>query len=156
MGMWNRVDTVEDSLPVPPKVNIVTIWPSKSTPRYTLEKLKIYLYPATCTQIFIAALFLIAKKSKSIKCPSTNEWLPNMWSIPLLLLFSHKVLSNLLRFMDCSPPDSSVHGIFQARVLDWVAISFFRGSSWPRDRSQVSCIVGRCLPSEPPGKVNGH
>ena len=37
--------------------------------------------------------------------------------------------------MDCSLPGSSVHGIFQARVLEWVAISFSRGSSWPRDQS---------------------
>ena len=45
--------------------------------------------------------------------------------------------------MDCSPPGSSVHGIFQAWVLEWVAISFSRGSSRPRDQTQVSCIVGR-------------
>ena len=44
--------------------------------------------------------------------------------------------------MDCSPPGSSVHGIFQARILEWVAISFSRGSSQPRDRTQVSCIAG--------------
>ena len=45
--------------------------------------------------------------------------------------------------MDCSLPGFSVHGIFQARVLEWVAISFSRGSSWPRDWTQVSCIAGR-------------
>ena len=45
--------------------------------------------------------------------------------------------------MDCSLPGSSIHGIFQARVLEWVAISFSRGSSQPRDQTQVSCIVGR-------------
>ena len=45
--------------------------------------------------------------------------------------------------MDCSLPGSSVYGIFQARVLEWVAISFSRGFSQPRDRTQVSCIVGR-------------
>ena len=45
--------------------------------------------------------------------------------------------------MDCSLPGSSVHGIFQARVLEWVAISFSRRSSWPRDWTQVSRIVGR-------------
>ena len=45
--------------------------------------------------------------------------------------------------MDCSLPGSSVHGIFQARVLEWVAISFSKGSFLPRDRTQVSCIVGR-------------
>ena len=41
--------------------------------------------------------------------------------------------------MDCSPPDPSVHGIFQARILEWVAISYSRGSSPPRNRTQVSC-----------------
>ena len=46
--------------------------------------------------------------------------------------------------MDCrSLPRSSVHGIFQARVLEWVAISFSRGSSRPRDWTQVFRIVGR-------------
>ena len=44
--------------------------------------------------------------------------------------------------MDCSPPGSSVHGILQARTLDWVVISSSRESSWPRDRTQVSCIAG--------------
>ena len=39
-----------------------------------------------------------------------------------------------------SPPGSSVHGILQARTLEWTAISFSRGSSWPRDQSHVSCI----------------
>ena len=47
--------------------------------------------------------------------------------------------------MDCSLPGSSVHGIFQARVLEWVAISFSRGSFWPRDWTWVSHIVGRCF-----------
>ena len=45
--------------------------------------------------------------------------------------------------MDCSLPGSSIHGIFQARILEWVAISFCKGSSWPRDRTQVSRIAGR-------------
>ena len=46
---------------------------------------------------------------------------------------------------DCSLPGSSIYEIFQARVLGWVAISFSRGSSWPRDQAQVSCIAGRCF-----------
>ena len=45
--------------------------------------------------------------------------------------------------MDCSPPTSSVHGILQARILEWVAISFSMGYSWPRDQPQVSCIMSR-------------
>ena len=44
---------------------------------------------------------------------------------------------------DCSPPDSSVHGILQARILEWVAMSFSRGSSKPRDQTQDPYIASR-------------
>ena len=47
--------------------------------------------------------------------------------------------------MDCSPTGCSVHAIPQARILEWVAISFSRGSSWPRDQTQVSCIASRFI-----------
>ena len=43
--------------------------------------------------------------------------------------------------MDCNPPGSYVHRISQARILEWVAIPFSRGSSQPRDQTQVSCIA---------------
>ena len=52
---------------------------------------------------------------------------------------------------DCSPPGSSVHGILQARMLEWVAISFARGSQ-PRDRTHVSCLAGGFFTTEPLGK----
>ena len=52
------------------------------------------------------------------------------------LLWSHEL---------CSLPGSSVHGILQARILEWVAISFSRGTSQPRNWTQVSRIAGRCL-----------
>ena len=45
--------------------------------------------------------------------------------------------------MDCSSPGSCVYGFLQARILEWVAFPFSNGSSWPRDRSWVSCIAGR-------------
>ena len=54
--------------------------------------------------------------------------------------------------MDCSPPGSSVHGISQARILKWVAISFSRGSSLPRDRTHVSGIAGGFFTAKLPGK----
>ena len=47
--------------------------------------------------------------------------------------------------MDCSLPGSSVHGIFQAIVLEWIAISFSRGSSQPRDQTWVSRVVKQPL-----------
>ena len=49
----------------------------------------------------------------------------------------------LCDLMDCRPPGSSVHGTLQAWISEWVAIPFSRGSSWPRDWTQVSCIAGR-------------
>ena len=45
--------------------------------------------------------------------------------------------------VDCSPPGSSVHGILQARILEWVTISLSRGSSQPKDRTQVSLIADK-------------
>ena len=56
--------------------------------------------------------------------------------------------------MDCSLPASSVHGTLQARILDWVAIPFSRGSSWSRYWTQLSCTVDS-FPAEPPGKPLG-
>ena len=53
---------------------------------------------------------------------------------------------------DCSPPGSSIHGILQARILEWVAIPFSRGSSRPRNWTCISCIAGRFFTTEPPGK----
>ena len=59
--------------------------------------------------------------------------------------------------MYCSPPGFSVHGISQARILEWVAISYSRGSSWPRepkDGTRISC-TGRQIPYHwPPGNPN--
>ena len=54
--------------------------------------------------------------------------------------------------MDCNPPGSSVHGILQARILEWVAIPFSRGSSRPGDRTWVSCIAGRFFTITPSGR----
>ena len=56
---------------------------------------------------------------------------------------SCSVISNSCNPVDCSPLGSSVHGILQARKLEWVAIDISRGSAWPRDRTQVSHIADR-------------
>ena len=48
--------------------------------------------------------------------------------------------------------DYMVHGILQARMLRWIVFAFSRGSSQPRDQSQIFCIQGDSLPAEPPGK----
>ena len=69
-----------------------------------------------------------------------------------LCLVAHRC-STLYDPMDSSPPGSSVHVILQARMLEWFAISFSRGSSWPRTRTHVSyvpCMAGRFFTTEPP------
>ena len=63
-----------------------------------------------------------------------------------------KLFPTLWDTTDCSPSGSSVLGISQARILEWVLISFTRVSSWPRDQTRISCIIGRFFTAEPPGK----
>ena len=78
---------------------------------------------------------------------------PPRWTWPVILdavlgcIGKVKVLVTqlcltLCNHMDCSPPGSSIHGILQARILEWVIISSSRGSCQPKDRTQVSCIAG--------------
>ena len=70
----------------------------------------------------------------------------NCLSDPLEMLCGGLVAQlclTLCDLMDCSLPGSSVQGIFQARILECVAISFSRGTSWTKDQTQVSCIAGR-------------
>ena len=64
-----------------------------------------------------------------------------------LVTRSHLTLCDL---MDWSPPGSSVHGISQARIMEWVAISSFRESSWPRDQPGSPAFQADSSPSEPP------
>ena len=65
---------------------------------------------------------------------------------------AYSVMSNSWDPMDCSPPGSSTHGISQARILEWLAIPFSRGSFQSRDQTHISCIAGRFFTTEPPGK----
>ena len=72
------------------------------------------------------------------------------------MLFAQSCLT-LCNPMNCRPPVFSVHGILQARILEWVAMSFSRGYSWPRDWTPVfcvSCTEGGFFTTEPLGKLN--
>ena len=76
-------------------------------------------------------------------------YLPNWATVDLLRIQEVKWSEvaqwcpTLCNPMDCSLPGSSNHGIFQAWILEWVAVSFSRGSSQPKDRTWVSHIIGR-------------
>ena len=96
--------------------------------------------PAHCFQTPSATAHLPAS-------PEDCLWI---WTASLLSLSPAYLLNEAAQScltpcnpMGCSLLLSSVHGISQAGVLEWVSISFSRGSSWPRDQTRVSCIVGR-------------
>ena len=102
-----------------------------------------------------AAIHGVAKSRTQLSNWTEMSSISTRWSKTLLdnyyyRLNSLKVKSlshvqTLCDSMDYNLPGSSVHGVVQARVLEWIAISFSRGSSWPRERTQVSHIVGRWL-----------
>ena len=99
---------------------------------------------------------------KDLLSKKTVEVLPwarrRGWRKKVKMLITQPCLT-LCNPVDCSPPGSSVHGILQARILEWVAITFSRGSFWPRNQSQVSCIAGRFFTvwatREAPGPYGG-
>ena len=83
---------------------------------YLLPRSRIFEVSCVCVCVCVCARVFTRALSNSVTC------------------------STLCNFMDCSLPDSSVHGVFQARILEWVAIPFSRGSSEPRDKAWVSNI----------------
>ena len=81
---------------------------------------------------------------------SLEAWIPLLCLCAVLCLVAQSRLT-LCDPMDCSPPGSSVHGIFQARIQEQVAISFSRRSSRPRNQTHISCIAGGFLTTGSPG-----
>ena len=84
-------------------------------------------------------------------CKNPNELFGQPNSICVCTCVSH-LCTTLCNPMDCSPPGSSVHGILQVRTLEWVAIPFSRGTSWPSNGTSISWLQADSLPSELPGK----
>ena len=92
--------------------------------------------------------FNLSQHHSLFKCISSSHQVAKVLAFQLQHQWSDlsevaQLCPTLCNPMDCSLPGSSVHGIFQARVLEWIAISFSRGSSLPRDRTRVSRIVDR-------------
>ena len=101
----------------------------------------IFLVDSTCNSLFLEHQIM----------PGKRVYLTANCEITLLILFSCRSVLCLVAQscptlcdpLDCSPPGSSLHGILQVRILEWVAMPSSRGSSQPRDWTQVSCISGR-------------
>ena len=99
----------------------------------------------TCQEhqpLFIVEVCLVRRAGSA--ADETRDWRPGAGALAAQSCVS------LCDPVDCSPPGSSVHGILQARTLEWVAISFSKGSSQPGHRTWVSCIANHlilCCPS---------
>ena len=95
------------------------------------------------------------RRSPAIGCHSVAEhWprklclfpvAPGAWNTVTHILFARKVkvVQSRPRLTLCNPMDYTFHGILQARILEWVAFPFYRESSQPKNRTEVSCISGR-------------
>ena len=109
----------------------------------------IHLYIHICLFQILFPYKLLQNIEYSSLCYTAGTWRISSLDPQYLALVNewmcvHALLCpNLCDPMDCSPPVSSVHGILQARMLEWVVISFSRGSSQPRDWTHVSCIAGK-------------
>ena len=91
---------------------------------------------------YISILLYLVRQIFYTLCPfySWGNWRPRTRQKPCVCMFSCSVMFHSFDHMNCSPQGSAVHGILQERILEWVAISFSRGSSQPRDQSQVSWV----------------
>ena len=72
---------------------------------------------------------------------ATWNGLHHLWQVVAVCAKSLQLLLTIWEPMACNLPGSSLHGILQARILEWGAISSSRGSFWPRNRTCISCIV---------------
>ena len=132
---------------------------SKCGPWYNIPNVNILLYRIECQcdiaeiisdeepkkQVYASSLLLMGQGR-----PERRSW---FWIHHLLRVFVTQSCLTLCYPIDCSPPGSSVHGISQVRILVWVAISFSRGSSRPRDGTHVSYLAGRFCTTESPGQL---
>jgi len=115
----------------------------------------------TCTPVFIATLFVVARTRKQPRCPLADQWVKKLWYIHIMehccTVLHARLLSRVRYFV--TPMDymagSSVRGILQTRILGCVAISFFRESSQPRNQTCVQHLLhwqADSFPMEPSGK----
>ena len=121
-------------------------WLSKSYG--SLDILCILLIPLKTGELWSYLVNMLEWMSKWGVCHLQNPKETARCCVPVIVVENLESLATqscpiLCDPMDCNLPDCSIHGILQARVLEWVAISFSRGSSQPRDRTLVSHIVGR-------------
>ena len=135
-GMLTGAVPVENSMVIPQK--LVTIWFSNPTPSHvSRQSYNSKRYMQDSKESVHTSCRCDRKPSCSHSESEVPQSCPTLWDP-----------------MDCSPPGSFVHGILHARILEWVAISFSRGSSRLGIKPGSPALQTDALTSEPPGKPN--
>ena len=115
--VWRFLKKLRIELPCDLAVTLLGIYMKQN-------KTKTLIQNDTSISVFIATLFTVTKMLKQPKCSSTDEWIKKIWYIYTNKNGVAQSCPTLCDPVDCSLPGSSVHGILQARILEWVAISF--------------------------------
>ena len=110
------------------------------SPGLSLLFLCLYVYSTVFTFILPSCIAAACRAYVLLSITVKNFWSVRLMVDEVLVTQSCLTLCNP---MDCSLPGSSVHGILQAKILEWTATPFSNGSSWPRDQTWVSRIAGR-------------
>ena len=121
---------------------------------YFLKWLHLYLF--LCIPFFYEMTGKSSWQFPGCRARGSWSWTTGVWILAVppahARVLSCSVVSYSVTLLDCSPPGSSVYGIFQARILEWVAVSSSRASSWSRDQacvSCVSCLAGKFITHKP-------
>ena len=146
-GIWMSVGRIHESAFFKKKFSSVSLTCSIKLQKFCLGKTRLANPKKTTGEGSAAQSFAPLSSSAFPDFPFKR---PPCTSLLNLKVCTRKVkvlvaksYATLCYSMDCSPPGSCVYGSLQARILlEWVALLFYRGSSWPRDWTQVSCIAG--------------
>ena len=113
-----------------------SIWPrSHNMAKETSDQTRVPVFT------FSSACVIHGAAKSQTRLSNWTDWLTDcLWLVRVLAVQSCPTLCDP---MDCSPPGSSVHGILQAKILEWVVIPFSRASSWPRDLTRVFHIADK-------------
>ena len=132
-GMKNGTATLESSLTVSYKTkHVITVQPSNCTLGHLLQRNE-----NSCSHKNLC-VNVLAPGWRQLRRSSVNEWISKLGHIHKVGVVVIQSYPTLCGPMDCSPPGSSVHGILQARILEWVAMPSSRGSSRPRAWTCIS------------------
>ena len=123
---------------------------------HIMQSIELWLFfpQYCCISLKLVCLFLQILAIGYLSCKITMKMKVSIFcsSFTSILKYLCRIKSSFVKVAQscqtlCNPMDCTLHGVLQAIILEWVAFSFFRGSSQPRDWTQVSCIAGRFFTS---------